>query len=361
MAQLLPPEVWLNILKYLRPKEIARFALCSRSCEGLTKEPYLWILMLHRRFTAEHISQGIDNLALTSSLPVSHVLSEQDADTSATILAENESAQCDQQIGLSLKQLQDLYRKLATLKFPATEMAITWGDDQRYWRRESDPYSQNGSVMRVISVWWFHVSGNISFVPRGYYQPVWHLKISSFDPANIGQIAFSARVDDNAANEEHPNSCAVQELGAIAASTNELGWFELRLPVIDVGASWKCAEFVNVAFAAVQHTSNKQGLFLSHFELRPVDALPIENEVSHFVCNPLSATPLSISAEVPPVPTTGIIRYPRRILPWPTLPINDLRSRSSILAPQLNILTLRSPVVSPITPPSQLGEQRERN
>ncbi|KAK3414762.1 hypothetical protein EUGRSUZ_H00081 [Eucalyptus grandis] len=43
----------------------------------------------------------------------------------------------------------------------ARELAITWGDDQRYWRWIAEPNSRFDQVAELMRVCWFHIVGRI--------------------------------------------------------------------------------------------------------------------------------------------------------------------------------------------------------
>ncbi|KAF8014289.1 hypothetical protein BT93_H0201 [Corymbia citriodora subsp. variegata] len=43
----------------------------------------------------------------------------------------------------------------------ARELAIEWGDDQRYWRWIAEPNSRFDQVAQLLVVWWFHITMRI--------------------------------------------------------------------------------------------------------------------------------------------------------------------------------------------------------
>jgi len=270
-------------VKRLLPQDVVHLALASKAMYALCTDEYVWQLMITRRF-------GIE---------------------------------CVPREGSKIRSA-DAYRELCCgnvqMVVPATEFAITWGNDSSYWITMQDPLSICGSVRVLKNVCWVEGSYQIKGVRRGMYRPVCHMKIGGDEASAYGlnNVRFRAEVDDSESKYEPFASCETKLADAL--SWNKRGWFYYEMPAINVGVGYSSDEFFKVKFQFFNHENDwKSGLYLDFVKLQKVEDLNSE-QVLKFARSSSSVDTANLTKEEPSASTaahvSGITRILANVLNW---------------------------------------------
>ncbi|KAI8801327.1 hypothetical protein BJ742DRAFT_33253 [Cladochytrium replicatum] len=246
MIQNLPNETVYLIMKYLDIPDVGRLMRACKSFYELASQDYLWLVLQKYRFG--------------SSSPPQHDDSEESVLTT--------------------------FKRMSSLKRASIDIGTAWGDTAQYFEKVPLEPGSARFIRHLIEVWWLQMDGEFLAVPRGYYRPVWRLKLDTNYPAAYAGLTFKVHVADDIANQTHPSSVSECTADASIETFNRRGWFECVGPVIDVGASWAprmlCGSpresswddgspaFLKVSFMMYEHQTFKRGLWIDCFELRKV-------------------------------------------------------------------------------------------
>ncbi|KAF8014290.1 hypothetical protein BT93_H0202 [Corymbia citriodora subsp. variegata] len=152
----------------------------------------------------------------------------------------------------------------------ARELAITWGDDQRYWRWIAEPNSRFDQVARLLVVWWFHITIRINtkmLSPKTRYATYLVFRFNDYRRGLHRPMESRVSLESDW-SEECPNVILDPPKGE-SRSTRERGdgWLEIEM-----------GEFYNengddgmllCSLKEVDNHTPKRGLIVEGIELRP--------------------------------------------------------------------------------------------
>ncbi|XP_056166063.1 F-box protein PP2-B11-like isoform X3 [Syzygium oleosum] len=150
------------------------------------------------------------------------------------------------------------------------ELAITWGNDQRYWRWIDEPNSRFGQVAQLWIVWWFHITGKIEtkmLPPKTTYAAYLVFRFEDYKRGFHRPAASRVSVESGE-HGEWPNVILdPQEGEPRSARERGDGWLEIEMGEFynengDDGTLVCCLK-------EVDNYTAKRGIVVEGIELRP--------------------------------------------------------------------------------------------
>jgi len=232
-------ELYLNIVRFLLPRDIAQVSLASRNMAAICNDESLWKDLFVRRFGTEQLE------AVTT------------AETPTTF--------------------KEQYKEKSPLCITAKMLNIIWMNNH-YWTLEDAPELSSGTAATLSSVCWFDVSGLLRAVPRGKYKVSWRLLFSE-GAYGLESLEFIATVqtDDPVITGIPVSSTSHSSISAKPRDTwvqtlKGKGWIEYQIPdVLDVDIEHSTLEFLDVSLVIKDHSNSwKSGMKVDGVRLRRV-------------------------------------------------------------------------------------------
>ncbi|KAI9105263.1 hypothetical protein DFS34DRAFT_1839 [Phlyctochytrium arcticum] len=260
----LPEELAVTIASYLLAPDIAQLCRANKFCNAVCRDEYLWHVLTLRRF-------GVD----PHKAEYERVVREPDgADPGEKKLVDGRRGG---------EQPVDVYKRLAKngLRLAPEDMGIIWLDGS-HWSLEEEPGSTHGRVARLATVCWYDMRGRVRGVPRGWYLPIWRVKIGPSYARYIGgqteeDIEHNATVADRDGTsiKEHDSTTSSRKFGSFASTNTPRGsepqYRDFVLPPLNVGMWPGGPPFLDVDVEAVEHSDTwKSRIVYDGFRLERV-------------------------------------------------------------------------------------------
>ncbi|CAM6125367.1 unnamed protein product [Calypogeia fissa] len=198
----------------------------------------------------------------------------------------------------------------------AKSLAITWGNDERYWKWVERKGSRSNEVAYLVDVYWLEVQGQVSLstLRPGKYTLSWRLQLACLDNEDKRSgwdsepVIFKLSTTDRQQTER---SCFLVEEGPGKLETP----LDLKTSVVQNGSEeeftdgWKEYEVgtfmvkkkrkpVELIFSLTEANGSwKRGLFIDSVVISPCDGLNYDLLLSE-----VTSTPMEVQEELPTLP-----------------------------------------------------------